>query len=70
MAREGFDPLFGARPLRRAIQRMVEDPLSEQVLSKEAKAGQIIRIVPDDKGKLSFEKVEVPDSGAEIIPVP
>ncbi len=70
LAREGFDPLFGARPLRRAIQRMVEDPLSEQVLSKEVKAGQIIRIVPDDKGKLSFEKVEVPDSGAEIIPVP
>lgn len=33
LAKEGFDPTYGARPLRRAIQRMVEDDLSEEILS-------------------------------------
>ncbi len=70
LAREGFDPLFGARPLRRAIQRMVEDPLSEKVLSKEIEAGQAIRIAVDEEGKITFERVEVPESGVEVIPVP
>jgi len=32
LAREGFDPQYGARPLRRAVQRLVEDPLSEEIL--------------------------------------
>ncbi len=70
LAREGFDPLFGARPLRRAIQRMVEDPLSEKILSKEIEAGQAIRIAANEEGKVFFEKVEVPESGVEIVTVP
>jgi ATP-dependent Clp protease ATP-binding subunit ClpC len=70
LAKEGFDPLFGARPLRRAIQRMVEDPLSEKVLSKEIEPGQAIRIVADGEGKITFERVEVPESGVEVVPVP
>ncbi len=42
LAEKGYDPELGARPLRRAIQRLVEDPLSERLLLKEFKAGQII----------------------------
>jgi len=38
----GYDPTMGARPLRRAIQRLVEDMLSEKLLYKEFRAGQII----------------------------
>ena len=42
LAKNGYDPQLGARPLRRAIQRTVEDPLSEKLLYKEFTAGQII----------------------------
>jgi ATP-dependent Clp protease ATP-binding subunit ClpC len=39
---KGYDPQLGARPLRRALQRMVEDPLSEKILWKEFRAGETI----------------------------
>ncbi|MCK4778334.1 MAG: ATP-dependent Clp protease ATP-binding subunit [Actinomycetia bacterium] len=44
LADEGFDPAFGARPLRRAIQKLIEDPLSEKIISKNFKKGQHIII--------------------------
>ena len=42
LAATGYDPTMGARPLRRAIQRLVEDPLSERLLHKEFRAGEIV----------------------------
>ena len=42
LAKRGFDPLLGARPLRRAIQRDVEDTLAERILFGEVKSGQIV----------------------------
>ena len=42
LAATGYDPTLGARPLRRAIQRLLEDPLSERLLLKEFRAGEII----------------------------
>nr|WP_320410934.1 ATP-dependent Clp protease ATP-binding subunit [Candidatus Hakubella thermalkaliphila] len=42
LLREGFDPTMGARPLRRAIQRRIEDPLSEEILAGNIKDGQKI----------------------------
>jgi ATP-dependent Clp protease ATP-binding subunit ClpB len=48
LAREGFDPDFGARPLKRTIQRLVQDPLAQMVLSGEIRPGT--RIVLDDDG--------------------
>jgi ATP-dependent Clp protease ATP-binding subunit ClpC len=42
LATKGYDPALGARPLRRAIQRMIEDPLSEKILWKEFHAGETI----------------------------
>ncbi len=57
LSKEGFNPTLGARPLRRAIQRLVEDPLSEAILSGHFKAGQ--RIVVDVKeGKIFFREAE------------
>jgi len=52
LADKGYDPTLGARPLRRAIQRLVEDPLSERLLWKEFRAGQIVLVdVGDDPEK-------------------
>jgi ATP-dependent Clp protease ATP-binding subunit ClpC len=42
LAAEGYDPALGARPLRRAIQRLIEDPLSEKILWKEYEAGDTV----------------------------
>jgi ATP-dependent Clp protease ATP-binding subunit ClpB len=44
LAREGFDPLYGARPLKRAIQRLVQDPLARRVLEGEFHEGDRIRV--------------------------
>ncbi|GAB6901123.1 ATP-dependent Clp protease ATP-binding subunit [Kineosporia succinea] len=44
LAHKGYDPVLGARPLRRAIQREIEDTLSEKILYQELKAGQIVLI--------------------------
>ena len=64
LAERGYDPQLGARPLRRAIQRMIEDVLSEKILYKEFHAGEIIVVDteddPDKPGekKLKFSSVE------------
>jgi ATP-dependent Clp protease ATP-binding subunit ClpC len=51
LAKEGYDLVFGARPLRRAIERYVENPLSAKILSGELKEGDTVRV---DKGKESL----------------
>jgi ATP-dependent Clp protease ATP-binding subunit ClpC len=48
LAARGFDPVLGARPLRRTIQREIEDALSEKILYGELTAGQIIVVDVDD----------------------
>ncbi len=54
----GYDPELGARPLRRAIQRLLEDPLSERVLLGEFKAGTTILVGLDSENdELTFEAV-------------
>jgi ATP-dependent Clp protease ATP-binding subunit ClpC len=59
LAEKGFDPSLGARPLRRTIQRLVEDPLSEKLLWKEFRAGQTI-IVDARDGEIVFEGAGIP----------
>jgi ATP-dependent Clp protease ATP-binding subunit ClpC len=59
VAEKGYDPALGARPLRRTVQRLIEDPLSEKVLWKEFRAGQTITVdVKDDE--IFFTAVEDP----------
>ena len=50
LAARGYDPLLGARPLRRVIQREIEDSLSERILFSELKAGEIIVVGVDGDG--------------------
>src|SRR4249919_2016914 len=56
LAERGYDPTLGARPLRRAIQRQVEDPLSERILHKEFRAGEIIIVDTEDDPDRPNEK--------------
>ena len=64
LAEKGYDPTLGARPLRRAIQRLIEDPLSEELLNKGFYAGHMIIADvapdPDNPGdnKIVFSSVE------------
>ncbi|MDR3236750.1 MAG: ATP-dependent Clp protease ATP-binding subunit [Prevotellaceae bacterium] len=51
IAEQGFDPQFGARPLKRAIQRYVEDPMSEAIIKLQAKTGEKLQIVLTEDGK-------------------
>ena len=61
LADKGYDVQFGARPLHRAIQKYLEDPLAEEILSLHVKAGDILEADLDkenNKLKFSFKKVE------------
>ncbi|MFY9630846.1 MAG: ATP-dependent Clp protease ATP-binding subunit [Candidatus Cybelea sp.] len=59
LARKGWDPQFGARPLRRAIQRMVEDELAEEMLKGNFGSGDHILadVDPDDPDKIKYAKI-------------
>jgi len=57
VAEKGYQPELGARPLRRAIQQLIDDPLSERILTKEFRAGEII-IVDLVEGELVFKATE------------
>jgi ATP-dependent Clp protease ATP-binding subunit ClpC len=59
LANEGFDPVYGARPLRRAIQRFVENPLSKRILAGELSEGDEVLIDASEDG-LTFEKIGEP----------
>jgi len=57
IAEEGYDPDFGARPLRRAIQRLIENPLSEEILRGKFKDGDTVVVGVKD-GQITFTKRE------------
>lgn len=57
LAKEGYDPTFGARPLRRAIQRLVENPLAEKVLAGDFAPGDLVEVFADE-GRLEFRLQE------------
>jgi ATP-dependent Clp protease ATP-binding subunit ClpB len=59
LAETGYDPDFGARPLKRAIQRELQDPLALQILSGEFKEGDLIRVEKGPDGLVFMPVVEV-----------
>src|SRR5512143_400868 len=59
LARQGYDPNFGARPLRRALQRYVESPLSVKMLKGEFKVGDTILVDANAEGVIFSHVVEV-----------
>jgi ATP-dependent Clp protease ATP-binding subunit ClpC len=76
LAARGYDPLLGARPLRRTIQREIEDSLSERILFSELKAGEIIVVDVEGEGadaKFTFTgspKAITPDSPEDLAQTP
>ena len=76
LATRGYDPLMGARPLRRTIQREIEDSLSERILFGELKAGEIIVVDVEGEGaeaKFTFvgaPKSAMPDSPEDLAQAP
>ncbi|MBW4703603.1 MULTISPECIES: ATP-dependent Clp protease ATP-binding subunit [unclassified Micromonospora] len=74
LSKKGFDPVLGARPLRRTIQRDIEDNLSERILFNELTPGQIVVVDcegdPEDieKSKLVFHGSDRPDEVPDAVP--
>ena len=57
LANEGYDPIFGARPLRRAMQRYVENPIANRILSADFSQGDTVLVTVDEVSKrLVFTK--------------
>jgi ATP-dependent Clp protease ATP-binding subunit ClpC len=58
LVKKGFDPAYGARPMRRAVERYLEDPLAEALLRGDVKPGDTARVVcPEGKEELVFESI-------------
>ncbi|MDF1524149.1 MAG: hypothetical protein P1P87_15200, partial [Trueperaceae bacterium] len=66
LARLGFDPVFGARPLKRAVQQRLETPLAKRILAGEVPDGATVRVVPAPEG-FAFEIV-APEAAAAALP--
>ncbi len=57
LAEEGYDPVFGARPLKRVIQRSLQDPLAEMILGGEVKDGEAVPVTAGPEGLLIGTRV-------------
>ena len=57
VAKEGYDSRFGARPLRRAVQKLIESPLSRELISGRFSSGTTVRADLDDSGEISFQSL-------------
>jgi ATP-dependent Clp protease ATP-binding subunit ClpB len=65
LAEAGFDPQYGARPLRRALQRVVLDPLARRILEGAFEPGSKVRADWDDRrGEVTFERAEAAEPAA------
>jgi len=74
LANKGWDPVMGARPLRRTIQREIEDPLSEKILFNELRPGQIVVVDAEgdvnnvEESKLVFRGADRPAEVPDAVP--
>ena len=72
LSSRGYDPVLGARPLRRTIQREIEDTLSEKILFGELRPGHIVIVDTEGEGedvKFTFTGVAKPETAAEAATV-
>jgi ATP-dependent Clp protease ATP-binding subunit ClpC len=67
LARLGYDPTMGARPLRRTVQREIEDELAERILTGTIPAGSIALVDADDNGFMFTATTPVPDNVAGLV---
>ncbi len=58
---EGYDPTYGARPMRRAMQRLIQDPLALRLLEGAFQAGDTVEVGVDESGAVVFTKAPVPE---------
>ena len=58
IAKIGFDPQYGARPLKRVLQREVLNPLSKELLAGKIEKDAVINIILDDQGEIQFENLD------------
>ena len=70
LAEDGYDANYGARPLRRAIQRSVEDALSEEIIAGKIALGDRVRLYVNDEKKICFEKADTPPVGETLTTEP
>jgi len=61
---KGYDPTYGARPMRRAVERYLEDPLAEELLKGTVKAGDIVEVTVAGDDKLAFHVAEPQSTAA------
>ncbi len=67
LMKEGYDPQYGARPMRRAVEKHIEDPLAEHLLRGDIKEGDIVKVIYDDEKKgLKFTA----DVKEDVLPEP
>ncbi|HTB22848.1 MAG TPA: ATP-dependent Clp protease ATP-binding subunit [bacterium] len=64
---KGYDPLFGARPLKRVVKRNIEEPLAEEILKGTVRPGGTVRIIKPETDKDERLGVKVLNPGAEIV---
>ena len=55
----GFDPVYGARPMKRAIQQQLENPLAQEILAGNFVAGDTIKVDVDNGGLAVFEGIKI-----------
>ena len=58
LAKEGYDPMYGARPLRRVIQKRIEDRLSEELLKRNISTGDVV-LIDAHEDELTFNRKEI-----------
>ena len=61
---KGFDPTYGARPMRRAVERYLEDPMAEEIIRGDLREGETISISTKDE-KLEFTQKESSAKGED-----
>jgi ATP-dependent Clp protease ATP-binding subunit ClpB len=65
LGRVGYDPVYGARPLKRAIQKYLQDPLADKILAGEVRNGQTVRVDEGDGGLVIAPADEAAREAAE-----
>jgi ATP-dependent Clp protease ATP-binding subunit ClpB len=65
LAQEGYDPTYGARPLKRVIQRRLQDPLAEMILSGDVHDGDSVRVMATDHGLAIMPPIHVEEVTAK-----
>jgi ATP-dependent Clp protease ATP-binding subunit ClpB len=64
LGRVGYDPVYGARPLKRAVQKYLQDPLADKILAGEIGDGSLVRVDEGD-GQLTLTPIQAVQEAAE-----